>query len=62
MLNVFLLFANKFLLLRFLRPWLIPQLLQKSQKNPAVKGRIFGTSPGGNRTHIKGTGNLRPIH
>jgi len=30
MLNLFLLFTDKFLLLRFLRPWVIPQLLQKS--------------------------------
>ena len=32
MLNLFLLFTDKFLLLRFLRPWVIPQLLQKSLK------------------------------
>ncbi|MBQ8517737.1 MAG: hypothetical protein IJ498_09190, partial [Akkermansia sp.] len=31
MLNLFLLFTNIFLRFRFLRPWGIPQLLQKSQ-------------------------------
>ncbi|MBQ8807348.1 MAG: hypothetical protein IJZ68_13070, partial [Bacteroidaceae bacterium] len=46
MLNLFLLFTNIFLRFRFLRPWGIPQLLQKShilplhpERNRAVPSR-----------------------